>query len=121
MSLAGQYSETFDQLWQWHLWSRSGSVDLAYPHSEPYARMTETTGGSSSPSITDDEALEIDRCVAAFKARFDDEARALMVWLRCGCNISKSVVCLGMSRERVNQLVTFSIGWLGAEICSQVN
>jgi len=116
MSLAGQYSETFDRLWQWYRWSRTGGVDLTFPHSQSFAGMIDGVSGASTPDICDDEALIIDGYVASFLRSFDDDGRILMAYLSAGCNVSAITRHLGVSRERVNQALAFSIGHLGALI-----
>ncbi len=57
-------------LFEWARWSAQGGVDIGYPHSTPFYRMSKLGGwGAKMPLIDDQYATLVDRAVGRLRIR----------------------------------------------------
>ena len=65
-----QKSDIQRVLTEWARWSNVGGVDIGYPHSTPFYRMSKSDGwGTKEPLISDELAGRVDRAVAMLELR----------------------------------------------------
>jgi hypothetical protein len=57
-------------LTEWGRWTKTGGVDVGFPHSTPFYRLSKSAGWASrEPLISDELAGRIDRAVASLELR----------------------------------------------------
>ena len=65
-----QKSDISRVLTEWGRWSRSGGVQIGYPSTTPFYRLSKSGGwGTKAPLIDDDLAGRVDRAVAMLELR----------------------------------------------------